>query len=185
MQLFKFIQADLLSFRQKPSSGLSAGPSSAFDPIPTTEPLYPKSLYLIHPLFSAYELNPVAPQAQASVPVPEGLDLDAWIVPPLPPPRELEPTFDLIKKKVSSKKGKKGKEKEVNGKKGNSKGKSKAPVGSYGDALLSERRDVLVPSQEETAEEKAAREKVSFCHSLGLVGAHTDAYMLHSARPNA
>lgn len=33
-------------------------------------------------LFSG-ELNPVAPKAQKKVPVPEGLDLDAWINEPL------------------------------------------------------------------------------------------------------
>ncbi|CAO3623045.1 unnamed protein product [Cunninghamella echinulata] len=35
-------------------------------------------------LFFVYELNPVAPKAQKKVPVPEGLDLDAWINAPLP-----------------------------------------------------------------------------------------------------
>ncbi|KAI8068421.1 adaptin N terminal region-domain-containing protein [Gongronella butleri] len=35
-------------------------------------------------LFFVYELNPVAPKAQAKVPIPEGLDLDAWINSPLP-----------------------------------------------------------------------------------------------------
>ncbi|KAI9018737.1 adaptin N terminal region-domain-containing protein [Phycomyces nitens] len=35
-------------------------------------------------LFFIYELNPVAPKAQKKVPVPEGLDLDAWICEPLP-----------------------------------------------------------------------------------------------------
>ena len=35
-------------------------------------------------LFSLYELNPVAPKAQKKVPVPDGLDLDAWINEPLP-----------------------------------------------------------------------------------------------------
>ncbi|KAI8086739.1 adaptin N terminal region-domain-containing protein, partial [Halteromyces radiatus] len=35
-------------------------------------------------LFFIYELNPVAPKAQRKVPVPEGLDLDAWINAPLP-----------------------------------------------------------------------------------------------------
>merc|ERR1711899_568571 len=30
-------------------------------------------------LFFADELNPVAPKAQKKVPIPEGLDLDAWI----------------------------------------------------------------------------------------------------------
>ncbi|KAG2207779.1 hypothetical protein INT46_001970 [Mucor plumbeus] len=35
-------------------------------------------------LFFMYELNPVAPKAQSKVPIPEGLDLDAWINDPLP-----------------------------------------------------------------------------------------------------
>ncbi|KAI7890592.1 adaptin N terminal region-domain-containing protein [Mucor mucedo] len=35
-------------------------------------------------LFFIYELNPVAPKAQSKVPIPEGLDLDAWINDPLP-----------------------------------------------------------------------------------------------------
>ncbi len=34
----------------------------------------------------AGELNPVAAKAQRKVPVPEGLDLDAWINEPPPPP---------------------------------------------------------------------------------------------------
>ena len=36
---------------------------------------------MLNPLFSSYELYPVAPFAQESVPVPPGLDLDTWIVP--------------------------------------------------------------------------------------------------------
>ena len=39
-------------------------------------------------LFFADELNPVAPKAQKKVPIPEGLDLDAWIN---EPPSESEP----------------------------------------------------------------------------------------------
>lgn len=38
----------------------------------------------LSPLFFSFELNPVAPKAQKKVPVPEGLDLDAWINEPLP-----------------------------------------------------------------------------------------------------
>ena len=38
----------------------------------------------LSPLFFYYELNPVAPKAQKKVPIPEGLDLDAWINEPLP-----------------------------------------------------------------------------------------------------
>lgn len=39
------------------------------------------------------ELNPVAPKAQKKVPVPEGLDLDAWIN---DPPSDDEPTAEEI-----------------------------------------------------------------------------------------
>ena len=39
-------------------------------------------------LLHAGELNPVGPKAQKKVPVPEGLDLDAWINEP--PPEEEE-----------------------------------------------------------------------------------------------
>ncbi|CAG8646048.1 270_t:CDS:2, partial [Paraglomus occultum] len=41
----------------------------------------------LYNLFFAYELNPVAPKAQKKVPIPAGLDLDAWINEP-PPPSE-------------------------------------------------------------------------------------------------
>ncbi|KAI9272741.1 adaptin N terminal region-domain-containing protein [Phascolomyces articulosus] len=44
----------------------------------------PLALQGLPTLFSLYELNPVAPKAQKKVPVPEGLDLDAWINEPLP-----------------------------------------------------------------------------------------------------
>merc|ERR1712203_1015705 len=40
-------------------------------------------------VFFAGELNPVAPKAQKKVPIPEGLDLDAWINEP-PPEEESE-----------------------------------------------------------------------------------------------
>ena len=39
-------------------------------------------------MFFAGELNPVAPKAQRKVPVPEGLDLDAWINEPPPEPED-------------------------------------------------------------------------------------------------
>lgn len=93
---------------------------SVFDPISSTEPRFPKSLYLIGPLFSTYELNPVAANAQASVPIPEGLDLDAWIV----PSEALacaEDADDGIESQFKT--SKKGKEREMNGK--SKKGKKK------------------------------------------------------------
>ncbi|KAG1741638.1 hypothetical protein EDB19DRAFT_1704130, partial [Suillus lakei] len=35
------------------------------------------------PLFSSHELNPVASIAQASAPIPDGLDLDVFLVLPM------------------------------------------------------------------------------------------------------
>jgi len=80
VKLFTFIQADLVSFRlDDPAVGTPSDDTGQ-------HPAYPKSLLLINPLFSAYELNSVNSAAQDSISVPEGLDLDAWIV---PPPQEL------------------------------------------------------------------------------------------------
>ncbi|KAG6889341.1 hypothetical protein C0995_001749 [Termitomyces sp. Mi166 len=136
LQLFRFIQADLDAHR--PTSLTPFSPDSGLD---TPEPRFPKSLYLIEPLSTTYELNPVAINAQASVPIPEGLDLDTWIV---PPPKEVVADQPPDKKK----KGKKGKEKEIGGSKvKGSKKKKKAKV-EYGD--------VLAPV-EETPEEVAER----------------------------
>ncbi len=115
MQFFTFIRADLASFRLEDDS--TAGPPA--DKI-SQSPIYPKSLLLINPLFSTYELNSVNIAAQDSIPVPESLDLDAWIV---PPPREYTvpdtaPADDTqggehpsVKKKLKSKGKRKGKEK--------------------------------------------------------------------------
>lgn len=110
---------------------------------PAPEIRFPKSLYLIQPLFSAYQLNPVSVQAQASVPVPESLDLDTWFVPP--------PKPDVIEVKKS----KKGKGKETNGVK--SKHKRKEKKGTEGELL---HEDVLTPEESETVEQRIAREQV-------------------------
>ena len=76
MKLFTFIQADLVSFHlEDPAAGTLVDNSGQ-------HPTYPKSLLLINPLFSAYELNSVNFAAQDSITVPEGLDLDVWIVAP-------------------------------------------------------------------------------------------------------
>ncbi|KAH0591305.1 AP-3 complex subunit delta-1 [Termitomyces sp. J132] len=135
IQLFRFIQADLDAHRPKPSTPLS----SDYSGLDTPSPRYPKSLYLIEPLTTIYELNPVATNAQASVPIPEGLDLDAWIV---PPPQQIvaDPPPD-------KKKGKKGKGKDNKPK--SSKKKKKVEV---------EDGDELAPV-EETPEEIAERAK--------------------------
>jgi len=76
VKLFTFIQADLVSFHlEDPAVGTPVDNTSQ-------HPAYPKSLLLINPLFSTYELNSVNSAAQDSISVPEGLDLDVWIVPP-------------------------------------------------------------------------------------------------------
>ncbi|KAH8835125.1 Adaptor protein complex AP-3 delta subunit [Flagelloscypha sp. PMI_526] len=83
LQLFNFIQADLSTFKPRPKPQYD----SPFADV-SSDPDFPKSLYLIKPLVS-YELNPVAQSAQQSVPIPFGLDLDSWIVPPpIEPPKE-------------------------------------------------------------------------------------------------
>lgn len=81
-------------------------------------PPAPKSLHLLSPLFFGHALGPVAERAQSKVPVPLGLDLDAWIVPPgtwdeVGSVRLVEDTSDLdtSERKVTNRKGK-GKEKE-------------------------------------------------------------------------
>ena len=119
---------------------------------PLEEPRFPKSLYLIHPLFSGYDLNPVGINAQASVAIPEGLDLDSWIV---PPPREAVPhNIDDEKggsgKKVRSKKGK-GKDAVPAATNKKNKGKENG----YHTTLIS-------ADSEETHEERAQRETVWF-----------------------
>lgn len=122
------------------------------------EPRFPKSLYLIQPLYSSYGLNPVATNAQASVPIPDGLDLDAWIVPPPP-----EPVSQLDEER-KLKKSKKGKGKEVNGTKSKN-GKKKKHRENDDD---SENGVVLTPAlvEVESAEERAERERVRTLASL-------------------
>ncbi|RUP48600.1 adaptor-related protein complex 3 delta 1 subunit, partial [Jimgerdemannia flammicorona] len=93
---------DLLSSAQ--SSGLTAA-----HPILTALPN----------LFFSYELNPVAPKAQKKVPIPEGLDLDAWINDPLPESgaeSEAEVSFGYAYEHDETSRGKKGKKKGRKGK---------------------------------------------------------------------
>lgn len=114
LQLFNFINADLSTYKPKPKlefeNGFADAGTSAFDPVGTIDPHYPKSLYLLKPLFSSYPLNPVAPEAQSSIAIPEGLDLDTWIVPEAKPVvHQLEPDDTGVRRK--KKKDKKGKSK--------------------------------------------------------------------------
>lgn len=154
LQLFAFIFADLKSYQPKhlqSSSFLPAATPSGFEDQQDANTDFPKSLYLIQPLLDSYELNPVASSAQASVPIPEGLDLDAWIV---PPPLVKSPiTDDATTEKKKKKKSSKGKETATNGKKRKKKTKE---VEEY-------EVETLAPIEtEETPEEKALREQVGY-----------------------
>ncbi|KXN90087.1 AP-3 complex subunit delta-1 [Leucoagaricus sp. SymC.cos] len=149
-QLCTFIAADLNIYRSKASTP-AAGPSTALDDSSNQADInFPKSLYLIQPLFSAYELNPVAPHAQGSVPIPDGLDLDAWIV---PSPQE---SAALVEEAAPEKrkKSKKGKEKETDGRKSKAPSKKKTR-----DVELLQDGDILTPvdADVETPEERERR----------------------------
>lgn len=152
MQLFAFVKADLTAYQPQP--GLSAGFAES------DEPVHPKSLLLLRPLFETYELNPVNPAAQAAIPPPDDIDLDAWIVPPPKPEVLASASSDLAKK---SKKGKgKAKAKDVNG----------SVIRSSRRRKSAEDGAVLASEVEETAEEHAAREQVRqywFCQGPKLI----------------
>ncbi|KAJ7492282.1 adaptin N terminal region-domain-containing protein [Mycena latifolia] len=148
LQLFAFIQADLNNYRPKPVDNPFAEASSSFDPIASAEPRFPKSLYLLQPLHGAYELNPVALAAQASVPIPDGLDLDAWIV---PPPQEVVPEADS---EAKARKVKKGKGKEVNGT------KSKSGKKKHKDEANGRNGVILTPLEDDAETPEQAQERV-------------------------
>ncbi|KIJ53612.1 hypothetical protein M422DRAFT_222276 [Sphaerobolus stellatus SS14] len=144
LQLFAFINADVSSFKPKPKpiAPVYEIDDGFIDTPSPSEPEFPKSLYLISPLTTAYELTPVAPEAQESVPVPDGLNLDMWII---PPPKE-----EVVQNGVTEKKKKKGK------------GKEKA---ENGVAKAKKRKDKslrdseTLQEPEETPEEAAERER--------------------------
>lgn len=149
LQLLIFIKRDVAMYKPKQENGFSDPSAAAFDPV--SEPSFPKSLYLIQPLFSSHELNPVASIAQASVPVPDGLDLDAWIVPSMQDRvAEEGDDGDVTERKI--KRNKKGKEKESGSRTKVKGGKKKQKEGGY--------QEELAPQEEETAEEKAERERL-------------------------
>ncbi|RPD64688.1 Adaptor protein complex AP-3 delta subunit [Lentinus tigrinus ALCF2SS1-7] len=160
LQLFTFVRADLAAFKPHPRSELLYGDAGAetfggSSSPPIAEPQFPKSLYLIKPLFGAYELNAVALTAQASVPVPEGLDLEAWIVPPQEEPVLSQDT--ATEEAPEGKRVKKGK-KDTGKTKRKGKGKGKAREDESGDE---EGGHAPATPVAETAEERAERERVS------------------------
>lgn len=165
LQLFTFIRADLNNRKTIPPVIDNAkdgdDENENVPPTSSSDPPFPKSLYLIRPLH-ARELNAIAPGAQHRVAVPEGLDLDTWIVPPSKLKSDAVYLSDESGSEQESgvKKGKKGKSKgKVDGDSAGGTSKSKGKSGvkrKKKDGLLSS--SVLTP---ETPEEIAARERVS------------------------
>ncbi|PPQ99510.1 hypothetical protein CVT24_005300 [Panaeolus cyanescens] len=148
LQLFTFISADLNSYQPKSMQPSLLPTPSGFEEQVDSAPEvdFPKSLYLIQPLLDSYELNPVATTAQASVPIPEGLDLDAWIVPPPP----VNTSTDDVHTEKNKKKSSKGKEAVTSGK------KKKKKTKDIEDSV----QESLAPIEvEETPEERALREQ--------------------------
>ena len=93
LQLFRLLEADLSASKPPPAQRsqdtLAAEPGfeNAFaEETPTTgngstdAPNYPKSLFLLRPLFTGYEMNSIGYKAQESVRLPDDLDLDATLV---------------------------------------------------------------------------------------------------------
>jgi AP-3 complex subunit delta len=148
VQLLTFIRADLASFR--PDDDSTTGP-----PVDETSqnPTYPKSLLLINPLFSTYELNSVNTAAQDCIPVPESLDLDAWIV---PPPREYT-LPDAVPADYTPEGERPSVKKKLKGK-GKHKGKEKM---SQAAAHSSQTEPIPSSGLSETEEDKAELEKAS------------------------
>ncbi|EKM61582.1 uncharacterized protein PHACADRAFT_83114 [Phanerochaete carnosa HHB-10118-sp] len=176
LQLLIFVRADISMFQPKPETngiGYSEAGSSTFGIEDTpVDPRFPKSLYLTRPLFSAYELNPVAVSAQEHVSVPDGLDLNAWIVPPPAEESAVEAEEEDSMAVLKVKKSKKGKGKEATTGPKTKKKKRKEDGKIQGD--------VLTPDVEETEEEKAERERVS---AFGLFSLRLRADRDASARP--
>jgi AP-3 complex subunit delta-1 len=156
-------------YKPKQENGFSDPNAAAFDPV--SEPSCPKSLYLMHPIFSSYELNPVASIAQASVPVPDGLDLDAWIVPSMQDVQEHD-DGDATERKT--KRSKKGKEKESTSRSKVKGAKKKQKEEGY--------QEELAPQEEETATEKAERERVGIHHKLFFTSSQTNVMQLKAER---
>jgi len=85
-QLFNFVQTDIKN-HVPPANAVASSSTSipglegGFEEGQRDNPDYPKSLFLLQPLFTSHELNTTAYKAQESVRIPEGLNLDLDIVP--------------------------------------------------------------------------------------------------------
>lgn len=91
-------------------------------------------------------MNPVGLTAQINIPVPEGLDLDEWIVPPPKTEKELG-----TENRPKTKKSKKAKEKDSDG------SKVKGPKKKHREP---EAEASTPPAEELTVEDMAERERV-------------------------
>ncbi|KIM26948.1 hypothetical protein M408DRAFT_330313 [Serendipita vermifera MAFF 305830] len=144
IQLLTLVKGDLDLFRPAPPQPIAVPEfANQFDDIPSSmssNPVFPKSLLLIKKLVTVYNLRPVAPSAQKQVAIPNGLNLDKWIV---PPPKSM--AYDDFEGDDKKKKKKKGK------------GKARAENGAlgYGKNLLSE--DSHPQTEEDEAELSARR----------------------------
>ena len=81
-QLLSFVEADIRT-HITPLPKLNTdtpSPDGGFDNGHENPP-YPKSLFLFQPLFSTYELNAIALEAQESIAPPDGVDMDHDFVP--------------------------------------------------------------------------------------------------------
>lgn len=155
-QLFRFIKADLTKHEANATKAVIAteSESSATDgPLTTSsnDPHFPKSLYLIRPLH-ARELNAVAPQAQKTVGIPNGLNLDAPIVPSSRLKHDPDSASEEEGENIAPSNGKKRKGKSKA--EGESKGKSKGTTKRKKKDASGE------PIPADTPEEIAAREQV-------------------------
>jgi len=95
LQLLNFVEADLRNHvpaKQKMPASEMPEIEGGFEAEQSTgdNPPYPKSLFLLQPLFTGHEMNAVAAQAQSAVRLPEGLDLDRDFVPGGGFPTDLE-----------------------------------------------------------------------------------------------
>ncbi|KAI0307634.1 adaptin N terminal region-domain-containing protein [Multifurca ochricompacta] len=152
LQLFTFVRADLASFHPEDlATRLPADGSSQ-------APAYPKSLLLISPLFSTYELNSVNIAAQDSISAPESLDLDTWIV---PPPKHF--SMDTVAVTDGNEKG----ERHLTKRKIKNKGKGKGKERSTNVVTVKLRDSQTDPmTSEEPETERIEREKVANCSYL-------------------
>lgn len=159
-QLFNFVKADLSNHRPVARVSTFDGPPTGFENVAESEPVFPKSLFLLQPLFNSYDLNPVASAAQASVPVPECLNLDAWIVPAL-----------QYEDSQENEDGPVGEDRPISKRKGKEKDNGVKPPKTKDGKKKKKREngDEALEGVQETSEEAAEREKVDLNQPVDAV----------------